>query len=198
MGEEMENSTEDVHLKITKMVLAALFAALMAVGAYISIPITPLSMVPITLQTFFIFLAPLVIGKKWGTISVFVYVLVGLIGFPVFSNGQGGFGVLFGPTGGYIFSFVFVAYMIGWMYEKSSKKPLPAFLIVFLGCLINLICGSVYMSFAAHMPMPLAFLSGFLPFVVGGAIKAAATVLAATAINKKLEQQRVNSNEGDL
>ncbi|WNY25315.1 biotin transporter BioY [Methanolapillus millepedarum] len=190
----MEDSAEEAHLKIMKMVLAALFAALIAVGAYMSIPI---SLVPVTLQTFFVFLAPLVIGKKWGTISVFVYLLVGLIA-PVFSNGQSGFGVLFGPTGGYLISFLFVVYLIGWLYEKSDQKMLTTFFIVLLGCIINLIFGSLYFSFVTHFSLFKAFSIGFAPFIIGGVIKAAATVIAAAAINKKLGKYLIDFSEADL
>ena len=79
------------------MVYAALFGALTAVGAYIIIPLPP---VPITLQTLFLGLAALLLGGRLGALSQTVYVLLGVIGLPVFAGGKAGLGVLLGPDGG--------------------------------------------------------------------------------------------------
>ncbi|WP_338097455.1 biotin transporter BioY [Methanolapillus ohkumae] len=191
------DSSEDINLKIKKMVLAALFAALIAVGAYISIPITPISIVPITLQTFFVVLTPIVLGKKWGTISVFVYLLVGLIGFPVFSEGRSGIGVLFGPTGGYLISFLIVAYVVGFLYEKSNKKPFSVFWIALFGCLITLFIGSLFMALTLHLSLEKAFLIGCLPFLLGGLLKTIAIVFVAPGLANKVNLNTTYPNPNE-
>jgi len=94
--------------------LASLFSTLTALGAYISIPI---SHVPITLQTFFVYLAGAILGSKLALLSQIIYILIGIIGFPVFAYGKAGFGVLIGPTGGYLIGFIIGAYIIGRMIE---------------------------------------------------------------------------------
>ena len=108
------------------LTLCALFAALITVGTYIKIP-TPL--LPLTFQTLFVVLSGLVLGKKFGAISVLVYVLAGVIGLPVFT------GSIFNPTFGYIIGFVFGAMIAGYIAEKFK----PCFLTWFLGALAGMI-----------------------------------------------------------
>ena len=103
--------------KTKSIVLCALFAALITVGAYIRIP-TPI--ISITLQTLFVFLSGILLGKKNGAISSFIYLFLGIIGMPVFTKG-GGFWYVFEPSFGYIIGFVVSAYFIGMITEKNPK-----------------------------------------------------------------------------
>ncbi|MCL2862482.1 MAG: biotin transporter BioY [Methanimicrococcus sp.] len=125
MSDLVNNENNDNSVKIKKMVFVALFAALIAVGAWIRIP---LPFVPITLQTFFVLLAAVTLGRNWGPVCIIVYLLVGLIGYPVFAGGSSGLGVILGPTGGYLYSFVIVAFIVGFLSEKANKNP-PIFLL---------------------------------------------------------------------
>ena len=84
-------------------VFASLLAALMAAGAYLSIPIGP---VPIVLQNMFVLLAGLLLGSRWGLAGVAAYFLTGLCGLPVFAGGLGGIGRIVGPTGGYLIGYL--------------------------------------------------------------------------------------------
>lgn len=97
----------------------ALFAVLMAVCSWISIP----TMIPFTLQTFAVFLAVGVLGGKRGTLAVLVYILLGAVGVPVFAGFQGGLGILLGNTGGYIVGFLFTA-LVMWLMEALLGKKL--------------------------------------------------------------------------
>ncbi len=99
------------------MVYIALFAVLMAVCSQIQIP----SVVPFTLQTFSVFLTCGLLGGKRGTASILIYILLGMIGLPVFAGFKGGAAVLAGTTGGYIIGFIFSA-LIMWAFEKISKR----------------------------------------------------------------------------
>src|SRR6056297_3878217 len=105
------------------LILTGLFAALTSIGAYIYIPL-PISPVPITIQNFFVFTAGSVLGKKYGFLSQVIYVLIGTIGLPVFAGGTGGIGILFGPTGGYIFGFLAAGYIAGIGKQKFLNKSL--------------------------------------------------------------------------
>lgn len=105
------------YRKTTIMLLCALFTALTAVGAFIRIP-TPL--VPITLQDLFTMLAGLLLGPKYGAISVLCYVLLGLLGVPVFTSG-GGPGSVFSPTFGYLLAFILGAWINGTIAWKKEK-----------------------------------------------------------------------------
>ena len=119
------------------MACSALFASLMAICAWISIPAGTFTF---TMQTFAVFLALGVLGGKWGCASIGVYLLLGAAGLPVFSAFQGGIGVLLGPTGGYLWGFA-AAGLVYWIFEKLCK-PLGAVLAI-LTCYA---CGCVWFS----------------------------------------------------
>lgn len=105
--------------KLTDMILIGLFAALIAVCAQIQIP----AAVPFTLQTFAIFLAVGLLGGKRGTVSVVIYILLGMVGLPVFAGFKGGIAALLGTTGGYIIGFIFSALLM-WAMEKPVSSLL--------------------------------------------------------------------------
>ena len=102
-----------LRFRTLDLVYIALFAVLMAVCAWISTPKTPIS-VPFTLQTFAMFAALTTLGGRRGLWAVVVYLLMGLVGLPVFTGFQGGPGVLLGTTGGYIIGFIGSA-LIYWL-----------------------------------------------------------------------------------
>jgi biotin transport system substrate-specific component len=187
---------KDDSAKIKKMVLAALFAALIAVGAYIKIPI---GLIPITLQTFFVLLAAVTLGRNWGTVSIIVYLIVGFIGIPVFAGGNAGLGVLFGPTAGYLYSFIIVAFLVGWLsdlfwkknFQKASGKSYAVqhvimFGLAALGGIIILGVGTAHLAFSSSLPLQTAFLSGFVPFFAGDMIKAAAIGVVSPLLIRKV------------
>lgn len=113
--------------------LAAMFAALTAVGAYICIPL-PFTPVPVTLQSFFTYLAILLLGGKLAALSQVLYLMLGIMGLPVFAGGKMGFGVLMGPTGGYLIGFIFGAYAGGKIAERGLS---------FTRCMVALIVATV-------------------------------------------------------
>ncbi len=124
--------------KTKEMCLCAFLAALICVGAFIRIP-APL---PITLQTLFTCLAGLLLGGKKGSLSVLIYVFIGLTGIPVFAEG-GGISYILKPTFGYIIGFVFASFITGKLAEKqvSFKNFL---LSSFAGMVVVYIVGIVY------------------------------------------------------
>jgi len=105
---------------IKGMVFAALFAALTAAVSPIKIPLgfTP---VPITLQTLMVLVSGALLGPYLGALSQILYVLVGALGLPVFAGGGSGFGALLGPTGGYLMSYPFAAFAVGFLISRKSK-----------------------------------------------------------------------------
>jgi biotin transport system substrate-specific component len=137
-----------MKLRTIDITMAAMFAALMAIGANLTSMLV-IGGVPITLQTFFCVLAGLILGSRLGAISMTVYALVGLVGAPVFAGFTGGPGVLLKPTFGFILSYILVAYLVGKIVEaKSSKKT---FIIAALvGMAVNYILGTNWM-YAAYI-----------------------------------------------
>lgn len=166
------------HVK--KLVYAALFAALTAVSAWIAIP---LPYVPITLQTFFVILSGGALGAYFGALSMVVYLLLGLMGLPVFSRGQSGLGVLAGPTGGYLMGFVLCAIVTG-LIVKIRKSPglLWYVLAMAAGTLAIYACGLAQLTLFLHMPVDMAFIIGVLAFIPGDIVK----VIVAAFVAKKL------------
>lgn len=126
--------------KTTHLILCALFAALIAVGAFIKIP-TP---VPITLQTLFVLLSGMLLGAKGGAISCLVYIAIGLAGLPVFTKG-GGMMYLLEPTFGYLLGFVPCAWIVGRLVERMHTRTfLRLFFAAFLGICIIYVIGVLY------------------------------------------------------
>ena len=110
--------------KAIDITLIALFAALMAICSWISIPLT----VPFTLQTFAVFVTLEIIGGKRGTLSILVFLLLGAIGVPVFAGFKSGVAVLLGTTGGYLIGFLCTA-LIYWLFTSLLGNPRPMILI---------------------------------------------------------------------
>lgn len=105
-----------MRIKAKDGALCAMFAALLTVGGFLRIPLPG---VPLTLQSFFVFLAGLLLGKRRGAMACGVYLLVGLFGAPVFAQG-GGIGYLLQPTFGYLLGFIPGTFLIGWLREGSD------------------------------------------------------------------------------
>jgi len=121
----MDQTVSRQQLRIRLSVLASLFAALTAAGAFIRIPIP---YVPLTLQTLFVILAGSLLGPGYGAASQLIYLTVGLAGVPVFANG-GGPGYIFQPTFGYLLAYPLAAFVIGylvWGNDRFSKGVPPS------------------------------------------------------------------------
>lgn len=165
------------HLQ--RIVYASLFSALIAVGAYIHIPMVP---VPIVLQNFFVLLAGLLLGSRWAFISVCIYLLVGALGLPVFSGGRGGLGHFLGPTGGYLFGFALSAYVCGWISERTRETVMFNVAAVTVASLTVYAIGVPWLKMVTQMDWQRAALLGMVPFLVGDVLKAAAAVVVAKAL----------------
>ena len=129
-----------VRGKTYDMVYIGIFTVLIAVCSWISIP----AAVPFTLQPFGIFMAVEVLGGKRGTMAVLVYILMGAVGIPVFAGFQGGIGVIFNTTGGYIVGFLCSA-LIMWAAESLfGKKPLVRLLSMAAGLIACYVLGTIW------------------------------------------------------
>ncbi|MDY6038329.1 MAG: biotin transporter BioY [Eubacterium sp.] len=124
--------TEKIQNRTGRLAMAALFTALVAVGAFIKIPMPFMDY--FTLQFFFVILSGIVLGSKLGALSLSLYLILGLVGVPVFAGG-GGFNYVLMPTFGYIISFIFASYAIGYITERgkpSLKRYFSATLVGFV------------------------------------------------------------------
>lgn len=158
------------------MIYMALFAALIAAGSLISIPIGPVNLV---LANFFIFLAGLLLGLPWAGFSIGLYLLIGLIGLPVFQGGSGGIAHFYGPTGGYLIGYLAAAFVIPFT-AGGGKGPLwRKSIAVLAGLLIIYALGLPWLRYKLGLTWQGAFLAGFVPYILVDLVKAAAAVALA-------------------
>jgi biotin transport system substrate-specific component len=112
------NNKRPGRLSVRDMALIAIFTAMMTVCSWISVPLT----VPMTLQTFAVFLTAGLLGRRRGVLTVVLYILLGTFGLPVFAGFKGGPGALLGTTGGYITGFVFTALIVGLTVDRRGRS----------------------------------------------------------------------------
>ncbi|MCF8044879.1 MAG: biotin transporter BioY [Desulfarculaceae bacterium] len=165
--------------QLRMMTYASLFVALIAAGAFISIPVGP---VPIVLQNMFVLLAGLLLGPRWGLASVFIYLLLGTFGLPVFAGGTGGIGRILGPTGGYLIGYLPCVYATGLIARKNKRSRLVDISAMITGSVILYAAGVPWLKFATGMGWEKAFMAGMYPFLPGNAVK----IVAAAFIAGKL------------
>ncbi|KKB34671.1 biotin transporter BioY [Bacillus thermotolerans] len=174
--------------KLRMMLTSAIFAAIIGILAQVTIP---LPLVPITGQTLAVGLAATILGSKYGALSALLYMLLGAVGVPVFSGMSGGMGIIVGPTGGFIVSFIISAFVIGWYIEATKATVTHAFIANVIGMFINLFMGTAWLKVAASLSWPEAFAAGFLPFLIGGVIKALLSAWLGIEIRKRLASARL-------
>lgn len=187
---------------VATMILCGLFAAITAICSWINIPIgiTP---VPINLATLAVLLGGAFLGAKAGAVSQLVYLLLGLIGLPVFHGFTSGVGVLAGPTGGYLIGYVMCALFVGALASKPSRTKNPsgkgltssgcspsdkrkglALRLALVFCGGFLICyafGTLWFMVSTHTPLLASLMACVLPFLPGDALK----IVLAVMICKK-------------
>lgn len=156
-------------IKTKDLTFIALFVSITIILSQIVIPVEP---VPISLSMIGVFLSGGILGWKKGMISQIVYLLLGIVGIPVFANLKGGIGVLLGPTGGYLIGYVITAGVIGYYMEKYNIKSLFA---IFSGMLIGLSCcylvGTYWLGYYLQVSFIKALSFGVIPFLLGDILK---------------------------
>lgn len=181
------------YSKTTYMALCGLFAALMTICSYISIPLgfTP---VPVNLATLGVFLTGGLLGRKYGTISMAVYVLIGAIGIPVFSEFRGGLSVLAGPTGGYIIGYIAAAFLVGLIIDgmmkdrgagqSRARQLVICVVAMIIGLLACYLLGTVWFIVSTHTGVAASLTMCVLPFLPGDALKIAAGAILVQKLRK--------------
>jgi biotin transport system substrate-specific component len=169
--------------ELQQWVLCALFTAFMIVGAQTTIP---LPLVPFVLTDFFIILAGLVLGSRWGAMSVVLYLLLGAIGLPVFAGFSGGYHHFFGPTGGYLVGFVVAAMVAGALAAHNKPAIWRDALAAILGQKSLYILGVSWLVVGQGMTWNAAIAAGVLPFLAGAAIKLSVAVLIAPILRRQI------------
>lgn len=170
----------------------ALFAALTAAGAFIRIPLGYSS---ITLQFFFTAMAGCLLGPVWGPVSQAVYVALGLIGLPIFTQG-GGLTYLLQPTCGFLIGLIPAAWVIGLLTVHRPPHPMRTALACLAGLAVLYAVGLPYMAVILNQYMGKAMdvsailWAGMLPFLPGDMLKIAVTAALAPLLQKRLSAAR--------
>ncbi|MCD7764154.1 MAG: biotin transporter BioY [Lachnospiraceae bacterium] len=172
-------------MKTIDMVYIAVFAALMAVCSWISIPTT----VPFTLQTFGVFMAVGILGGKRGTLAVLVYILLGAIGLPVFAGFSGGIGALLGTSGGYIVGFLFSALTMWLMENTLGRSTIVQIVSMVIGLIVCYAFGTVwfmavYTSQTGAVGLMTVLGWCIFPFVIPDLVKIALAFLLSNRLRK--------------
>jgi len=161
-----------VRLKPRDVTVSAVFSVLTALGAWISIPL-PITPVPVTLQVFFVLLSGAVLGENLGALAQTIYLLLGLIGLPVFAGGESGPAVLIGPSGGYLFGFVAAAYLTGKLAGSNRGSSFVRMLIANLSGLIPIyLFGEIGLWVWLRSSLSVLLMVGVIPFLPIDVIKA--------------------------
>ena len=180
---------------VRNMVFTALFAALICVASPFSIQVGP---IPITLATFAIYLTGAILGGKRGMVATAVYILIGAVGLPVFSGFRGGFGVLFGPTGGYIIGYIPLVLITGIFAEMNAKKINRAVVTV-IGMILATAAlytfGTVWYMIVSGNDLVTALTACALPFIPGDAIKIACVTAVSVPLRTKLNNAMFGSGQ---
>lgn len=173
-----------MKITIKDICTTAIFTAITAIMAQIAIPL-PFSPVPITMQTFAIFMSAIILGSRLGFMSQIIYVLLGAIGVPVFANFGGGLGKILGPTGGFIFSFPIVAYIIGRISDKKMNMA-ANIAIMAVGLFVCYAMGVAQLSVTTGMGMQKAIAVGALPYIPLDIVKVAMAYVLGTTVRNRL------------
>lgn len=158
--------TEKISVK--GLTTTALMTAVLCILGPLSLPIGP---VPVSLTNLAIYVILYVVGARRGTIAYLLYLLLGLVGLPVFSGFSGGPAKLFGPTGGYILGFLPMALLIGLFLDRFRKKRILSALVMEAATWIPYLLGTLWLSFQANLTFSAAFAVGVLPFLLVDLVK---------------------------
>lgn len=180
-------SKESARMKTKDMVCIAVFAVIIAICSWISIPAT----VPFTLQTFGVLLTVGVLGGRRGSLSVLIYLLLGAIGVPVFAGFSGGVGSILGSTGGYIIGFLFSALVMWFMEHFLGKKTWVLALSMLLGLLVCYLFGTawfmiVYANQSGAVGLWTALGWCVFPFIIPDLLKIAVALVVCKRLAKAI------------
>lgn len=172
--------------KTYRLALIGVMTAVLCIVGPLSIPL-PFSPVPLSMTNFAVLLAVFLLGWKWGTVSCGIYLLLGVVGVPVFSGFSGGAAKLLGPTGGYLVGFLFLAVISGLFIERFEQARLPVAAGMALGMLIDYLFGTLWLVTLMKLSFSQALMMGVVPYLTGDAVKLIAALLLGSALRRRLK-----------
>ena len=182
-----EHTTKKMSTR--QMTFIALMTAVTCILGPLSIPL-PFSPVPISFTNLAIYLSLYVLGLNGATISYLVYLLIGMVGVPVFSGFSGGFGKLAGPTGGDLIGFIFLTLIAGLLMKLFPGNKVMEAVGLVLGTAVCYAFGTAWLCFQAHMSAAAGLAAGVIPYIPGDLVKIAVAMIVGTALRAALKKAR--------
>ena len=173
------------RLHIVTMTKIALLVAILSISSYLVIPL-PFTPLVLSLHTVMVNLIGLLLKPRYAAYTILIYLIMGLIGMPIFSGGTAGPGKLFGPTGGFYFGFFFAVIVISML--KGKKAHFIRYMLVTIGAGLPIqhIFAILFMCFHNGFQITSAFFTVSLPFIAGDIVKCILASMLGAAINKVL------------
>ena len=179
---------EDKKITTYQMAVTALMAAVLCVIGPLSVPI---GAIPISLSNFVISLTVWLLGPKFGTLSVAIYLALGAVGMPVFSGYGGGLAKLAGPTGGYLIGYLAMAFIGGLFVEKSKGNPVISGIGLVLGVAVSYVFGTAWFVFQMGCELSYALAVCVYPFIAFDLAKVIIACVVGALLRKRLTQAGV-------
>lgn len=193
----MEDNT--MNTKTKEITLIGLMAAVICIAGPLSLPL-PFSPVPVSLTNLAIYFSVYILGMRRGVVSYLVYLLLGLVGLPVFSGFTGGAAKLFGPTGGYLIGFILMALIAGYCVDRWNGQMIASFAGMVVGSAVNDLFGTLWLAYQMSMgseqkfvdALPAAFAAGVLPFIVVDLAKIVLALLVGSQVRVRVRRAALN------
>lgn len=174
--------------KTLKLAICAIFVAFTAICSQIQIP---LFMIPVNLATFSVYMTGVIMGEKYGAMSMAVYVLLGAVGVPVFAGFKGGLAAVTGATGGYIVGYIACAWTVGMITKHTRGKVYQLAGAMTVGMILCYISGTVWFMVISGFSVKKALIYCVIPFLPGDIVK----IIMASVISVKLRNRITNIYE---
>lgn len=181
----MERAIKRQRISTNQMALAGVMTAVTCVAGPFAIPL-PFSPVPISFTNLVIYFTVYLLGAKLGTVSYVLYLLLGLVGLPVFSGFTGGMAKLAGPTGGYLVGFIFMALIAGYFIDKMPGNVSLHIAGMILGTAVCYIFGTIWLAGQLNISFTAGLGVGVLPYLPGDAIKIILAAIAGPKLKKRV------------
>ena len=174
--------------RIKNLTITALMAAMLCISGPLTIPI---GIVPVTLINLAIFIVIYIVGMKRATICYLIYLLIGLIGIPVFSGFTGGAQKIMGPTGGFLIGFILMIVIAGLVIDRFGSNKIVCMIGMIAATWALYLCGVLWLSYSANLPLPAAFAKGVLPFIFEVMVKMIIAAVAGPILKSRLSKAGV-------
>lgn len=172
--------------KTYNLILCGLMAAILCVLAPIAIPTT----IPITIGIFVVFIMTYILEYKYSFISCMIYILLGVVGLPVFSGYQGGVSKVVGPTGGYIIGYLFIALICGYINNRCYSNKILQTLGMVIGLVICYSVGTLWFAYQQNMDFCKSLMICVIPFIIGDVCKIAGALIVGNLLRKRIHVRR--------